>query len=133
MKMMRKTFAAGVLAAALLLTGCSNATLDTVQASAAYELTQDSPSDLVVLDIRTQEEFAEGHLEDAIMIDFYSPDFQAQLDQLDKDAPYLVYCRSGNRSAQAMPIFKSLGFQEVYEVDGGIVSWYREGLPISSS
>lgn len=87
------------------------------------------PKDLVILDVRTPEEFAEGHLDGAVMIDFYRDDFADQLTQLDPDVPYLVYCRSGNRSGQTAAIMEQLGFTDVVDVDGGILSWTEAGLP----
>lgn len=130
MKKLAQPLAAGLLAASLLLAGCSSATLETVGASSAYELTQETSSDLVVLDLRTPEEYAAGHIEDSVLIDFYSPDFQAQLDALDKDTPYLIYCRSGNRSGQTVTMMEDLGFRTVYEVEGGIVNWAGAGFPV---
>ncbi len=90
------------------------------------------PDDLVILDVRTPEEFADGHLEGAIMIDFYDDDFADQLAQLDPEVPYLLYCRSGNRSGQTATIMQELGFTDVADVDGGIVSWADAGLAIVS-
>jgi rhodanese-related sulfurtransferase len=66
------------------------------------------------------------------MVDFYADDFAAQLDTLDKDVPYVLYCNSGNRSSDAVKTMKDLGFVEVYEIDGGIVNWYDQGFPIES-
>ena len=101
-----------------------------IDPDAAYDLTLFPPEGLVALDIRTPEEFAEGHIADALMIDFYDEDFAQQLDALDKSVPYLVYCRSGNRSAQSVATFADLGFGEIYELDGGIVAWAGAGLPV---
>jgi rhodanese-related sulfurtransferase len=121
------------LAAAIAVAGCSpsEATLETVSAEAAAEVIANTP-DVVVLDIRTPEEFTEGFIEGASNIDFYRSDFAGQLDMLDKDAPYVVYCRSDNRSGDAMDVFADLGFTNVTEIDGGIVNWYESGLPIVS-
>ncbi|MFO7699234.1 MAG: rhodanese-like domain-containing protein [Acidimicrobiia bacterium] len=121
------------LAAAIAVAGCSpsGATLETVSPEAAAEVIANTP-DVVVLDIRTPEEFAEGFIEGASNIDFYRSDFAGQLDMLDKDAPYVVYCRSDNRSGDAMDVFADLGFTNVTEIDGGIVNWYESGLPIVS-
>lgn len=88
------------------------------------------PDELVILDVRTPEEFAEGHLEGATMIDFYRDDFADQIAGLDPDVPYLIYCRSGNRSGQTAALMTELGFSDVADVDGGIVSWSEGGLPI---
>lgn len=90
----------------------------------------DAPADLVVLDVRTPEEFAEGHLDGAIMVDFYAADFTDQLADLDPDVPYLLYCRSGSRSGQAAALMEELGFVDVANVDGGILAWSDAGLDV---
>lgn len=85
----------------------------------------------VVLDIRTEPEFEQGHIEDAILINYYAPDFKVKLDSLDKDKLYFVYCRSGNRSGKSLKIFKELGFKFVYELRHGIKSWVADGNKLS--
>jgi phage shock protein E len=89
-----------------------------------------APDDLVILDVRTPEEFNEGHIEGAVMIDFYRDDFSTQLAELDPDVPYVLYCRSGNRSGQTIAIMEELGFQSVQDVDGGSLAWQAAGLPL---
>ncbi len=106
--------------------------LETVSASVAAELHSNPPDNLVVLDVRTQEEFDAGHLEDATMLDFYRDDFADRLAELDPDEPYLLYCRSGNRSGQTLALMRSLGFTDVTEIDGGIDAWISAGLPTTS-
>ncbi len=82
--------------------------------------------DRVVIDIRTPEEIAEGKvIADALEIDFYDETFKHQISQLDKERTYLLNCRSGSRSAQAVQIMKDLGFLEVYDLKGGIIA-YRD-------
>lgn len=93
----------------------------------------DQPDDLVVLDVRTPEEFASGHLDGAVMIDFHRADFKEQLAELDRDVPYLLYCRSGNRSGQTRALMADLGFADVADVDGGILAWAEAGQPIVGS
>ena len=131
----RKRLIAVSVAAALAVAACGGggADYELVDAPSAFELTQDGAGEVVILDIRTPEEFAAGHIAGSVMIDFYSPDFRAQLDGLDKEAAYLVYCRSGNRSSQAIPVFEDLGFTTVSELDGGIITWAEAGLPLTSS
>lgn len=90
----------------------------------------DPPADLVILDVRTPEEFDEGHLDGAVMLDFYREDFAAALADFDPDVPYVLYCRSGNRSSQARAIMADLGFTSVDDVDGGILNWAAAGLPV---
>lgn len=110
--------------------GTATQTIELVTPAKAAEVISEAPAGLVVLDIRTAEEFNEARLADAIMVDFYAADFADQLDQLDKNVPYVMYCRTGNRSSEAIKTMKDLGFTEVYEIDGGIVNWYEQGYPI---
>ncbi|MEO1059804.1 MAG: rhodanese-like domain-containing protein [Actinomycetota bacterium] len=100
-----------------------------VSAEEGEAIRTDPPEGLVVLDVRTPEEFAEGHLEGAVMIDFYEADFADQIAELDPDVPYLLYCRSGNRSGQTAALMQELGFSDVADVDGGIIAWTDAGLP----
>jgi rhodanese-related sulfurtransferase len=106
--------------------------ISTISVDAAAAITDNPPDDLVVLDVRTPEEFAEGHLEGAVLVDFYAADFADQLAALDTDVPYLVYCRSGNRSGQALGMMEQLGFASAVDVDGGIVAWADAGLPVTT-
>jgi rhodanese-related sulfurtransferase len=96
----------------------------------ADALLSSPPPGLIVLDIRTPEEFAEGHLEGARMIDFYEPTFLADVGEIDRDAPIFIYCRSDNRSGQAVTAMVDMGFTNVTELDGGIVAWQAAGLPV---
>jgi rhodanese-related sulfurtransferase len=118
------------LVLAVLLSACSSsatALVDMVGAVEARDLVGDST---VVLDIRTPEEFAEGHIAGAFNIDYHAADFADRIGALDQEAVYLVYCRSGSRSGQAMDLFRDLGFVEVHELEGGILTWVGEGLPL---
>ncbi|CAN5653831.1 rhodanese-like domain-containing protein [soil metagenome] len=77
----------------------------------------------VILDVRTEDEFKEGHLENSQLIDFYSDNFRDELAKLDKDKEYLVYCHSGGRSGKCMNMMGELGFKNVYNMAGGILDW----------
>ncbi len=85
---------------------------------------------VVVLDVRTPAEFAEGHLARAALVNFNASDFRDQIAQFDRSAIYLVYCHSGNRSAQATAIMAQLGFVRVNELDGGIAAWQDAHGPV---
>ena len=104
--------------------------LRTVAASDAEAVIAAGGDDLVVLDIRTPEEFAEGRIDGAVNIDFYAPDFGDRLAELDPDARYVMYCRSDNRTGQTMPMLEELGFADVAEVDGGVLAWAEAGLTL---
>ena len=82
-------------------------------------------ADFVVLDVRTPEEFASGRLPGAVNVDIQVPKFQDRLAALDRGKTYLVYCRTGNRSARAIQVMKSLGFQSLYHMTEGILRWER--------
>ncbi len=79
-----------------------------------------------ILDVRTPAEFETGHLSGSINIDFRSADFESKIGSLQKDGKYLVYCRTGHRSASAMSVMKSKNFIEVYNMLGGITKWNEE-------
>lgn len=84
----------------------------------------------LILDVRTAAEVAEGHLANAVNIDIYGSDFMAKVQQLPKDREVLVYCTVGARSQQAAEILSKQGFAKVYNLDGGIVSWHRNGFEV---
>jgi rhodanese-related sulfurtransferase len=106
--------------------------IENVTPEEAFTLIQGNEGnpDFVILDVRTPEEFADGYIEDAILIDYYSDTFRDELNNLDKNKEYLIYCRSGNRSGRTLPIMEELGFQEVHDISGGIIAWTAEGLPL---
>ena len=81
----------------------------------------------VVLDVRTEDEFNEGYIANAINIDIHSgQEFIDAIENLDKNENYYVYCRSGMRSAKACEIMNQLGFENAYNLEGGITEWYGE-------
>ena len=143
-----RTIITGLAAAALLVAGCSGSESDsgaaadssasaesaagirTISAEEGAAIQAAPPESLVILDVRTAEEFAEGHLEGAVVVDFYADDFAAQLEELDPTVPYLLYCRSGNRSGQAAEIMNDLGYRDVANIDGGILAWSAAGLDV---
>ncbi len=92
-------------------------------------LLADAPAGQTLVDVRTPEEFAAGHLEGARLVDFRAPTFLDEIGRLDRDARVIVYCRTGNRSAQAVEAMVQLGFTDIVELDGGVVAWEAAGLP----
>ena len=83
--------------------------------------------DAVVLDVRTQEEIAEGCIPGALYNDIYErQEFLDRLEPLDRNKNYYVYCRSGRRSEQACAVMQSLGFKTTYNLPGGILEWNGE-------
>jgi rhodanese-related sulfurtransferase len=84
-----------------------------------------------ILDVRTPGETASGIIPGAIEMDISAANFPSSLDDLDKSKPVLVYCRSGNRSGQAMRQMSAMGFKEVYNLNGGIMAWSGSGQPLA--
>ena len=81
----------------------------------------------VLLDVRTPAEFASGHLPGAINLDFEAADFATAAAALDPGKTYALYCRSGNRSGQAMAQLRTAGFTSLYHLGGGIGAWTAAG------
>jgi len=83
-----------------------------------------------VLDVRTADEIAQGKIEGALVIDFYSPDFLDQVNQISKDQEVYVYCAVGARSEEAARMLIQQGYTKVYHLEGGSQGWSQEGLPV---
>lgn len=77
-------------------------------------------AEIIILDVRTEQEFKRGHLPNALNMDFYNPEFPTLLDQLDKEKRYLVYCQSGSRSMSALKIMREKGFPDLTNLNNGI-------------
>lgn len=87
----------------------------------------------LVLDVREEGEFRDGHIVDARHIPLGS--LEKRLEELSayKDQPVLVSCRSGHRSANACGLLKKNGFNKIYNLRGGMIAWQNAGLPVSKS
>jgi len=118
-----------LIASALLLAGCSSSStasdLSVTEFSAKI-----AEVGVITLDVRTPGEFAEGYIKGARLINFQSGNFENEIAALDKNATYAVYCRSGNRSGQAVKVMHDAGFHNVYNLNGGVIDWANAGLPL---
>jgi rhodanese-related sulfurtransferase len=131
-----------------LISGCAASTTSSSPASTAhtipavvvknltvaqtYDLIQQNKGNdkFVILDVRTPDEYASGHIAGSILIDFNAANFKDEVNKLDKDLTYLIYCRSGNRSASAAKVMVENGFKDVYNMTGGINEWQAAGYPV---
>lgn len=100
-----------------------------IEVPEAEKLLKENKS-VVVLDVRTPDEFKGGHIKGAKNVDFNSADFQKKLRSLDKKQPYLVHCASGGRSSKAREVMKGLGFESIYHLEGGMKAWEKAGKPV---
>ncbi len=87
--------------------------------------------DIQLIDVRTPEEYQEKHIHYSRNICITDKDFKERAAKLDKNRPIYVYCRSGNRSAEAAQVLKEMGFKEVYNMEGGITTWEEHGYEIN--
>ena len=104
--------------------GSNTPTYEQITAKEAKTI-MDTETDYMIIDARTEEEFAEGHIENAILIPEYEIKDRAEKELPDKDALILVYCRSGRRSKIASEELVKLGYTNVKEF-GGIIDWPYE-------
>jgi phage shock protein E len=124
---MKKVMA--LIASALLLAGCSSSSSATDLSVTEFSA-KVAEAGVITLDVRTPGEFAEGFIEGARLIDFQSGNFENEIAALDKNATYAVYCRSGNRSGQAVKVMQDAGFTNVFNMNGGVIDWANAGLPL---
>ena len=83
---------------------------------------------ILIVDVRTPEEYDAGHIENAINIDYRSDHFKDLVSELDKKQDVYVYCKVGGRSGRSAQILEELGFEKVYDLEGGIIAWEKEGF-----
>lgn len=122
-----------LLAMSILILGCvqerEDGNISPKDAFSILQENQESP-DFVLLDVRTPEEYFEEHIEDAVNIDYYAEDFKDQISALDRDKTYLIYCGSGKRGGLALELMNELGFENVFNIEGGLRSCRAEGFEI---
>jgi phage shock protein E len=115
------------LLAGLALVACSTAAIPGVRTVAAAEAVSHIDG-RTVIDVRTPAETAQGLIAGAIEMNLQAPDFRARIDELDRGGSYLLYCRIGNRSAEAAAIMRDLGFTDVID-GGGYAALMAAGAP----
>lgn len=147
-------FAAASLALTIGLSGCSSDSGGTESAAAADSSEVQGPAapleapaepvrvgvpefadviaapGVTIVDVRTPEEFAQGHIEGAVNIPVEFPDFLDRVGELDPAGTYAVYCRSGNRSQPAVAGMSSIGINGIFELESGTTGWTSEGQPL---
>jgi phage shock protein E len=109
------------------LFGCKSEPKEIVQIANVAEFKVGlSKSEVQLVDVRTAEEYHEGYIENAQLIDFYLDNFQGKIQELDKNKPVYLYCKSGNRSGKASKILSDLGFKEIVDLKGGYQAWSKQ-------
>ncbi len=105
----------------VFLVSCQSTTYETISASVAKSM-MDNDSSIILVDVRTQEEYDKEHIQDAVLLPLDSIETDADEVIPDKSAVYIIYCRSGNRSQTASELLVSLGYENIYDM-GGIIYW----------
>ncbi len=85
--------------------------------------------ELQIVDVRTEEELKGGTIDGSVNM-IYQENFEEKMQSLDKSQPVLVYCHSGRRSAECAKILQEAGFQKIYDLDGGVKQWIKDGKPL---
>jgi rhodanese-related sulfurtransferase len=114
----------------LALSGVAGSPVADVTVEQARALLEQPKADLAVLDVRTPQEFAEGHLRGAVNLNVMAANFEQQVAGLDRGKHYLIYCRTGNRSARAVQTMTRLGFTRISHMNEGIVAWQAKRFPL---
>jgi phage shock protein E len=129
---MKKAVALAVAAIASvgLLAGCSSSNEVTKKVDPVEFSEVIAQPGVIILDVRTPEEFNAGHIPNAININVADSNFSSEVSKLDKNATVAVYCRSANRSAVATDEMADLGFTDMYDMQGGIIDWEATGGPV---
>jgi rhodanese-related sulfurtransferase len=101
----------------------------TIDVTEAYQWITSDPN-FMILDLRTPEEYAQGHIAKSRLLNFYDSSFKTQLETMDRNQPYIIYCRSGARSGEAMKTMQEMGFRKVFNIKGGTLAWQAKGYPL---
>lgn len=110
-----------------------NQSTETIRPHDAFKMIEEHKDDsnLVILDVRPQNEFEIEHVPGAINLDYDGHEFKRKVEHIDKGKNYVIYCRSGVRGEYFMGIMKELGFHHVYNILGGFVGWKVSKLPLT--
>jgi rhodanese-related sulfurtransferase len=110
------------------ITACDKENIDSISVQEVDQLQQNLNQEYVIIDVRTPEEFEKGNVSGAQNVDVKSDSFKEQIGTYDRENKYIVYCRSGKRSAKAYGIMKELGFTNLLNMDGGYLKYQDEIL-----
>jgi rhodanese-related sulfurtransferase len=86
-------------------------------------ISNQSKDDYILLDVRTPDEYETERIPNAVLMNFYEPDFKDKIAELEKDKTYYVICRSGNRSGKACQMMTEMGFRDPQNMVGGMMAW----------
>ena len=122
-----------LLVVSISLTSCAQGSSakksDVVSLITPQELNE-KLGNILLIDVRTPQEFAQGHIDNAKLIDYMQADFMNKMSKLDTTKELYIYCRSGNRSGKAVRKLEAMGFPKVYDLKGGILNWNQNKMKV---
>ena len=119
-----------IIIVCLLFASCNQVEEQQVLVPQMYKQEIEKADSPQLVDVRTPDEFNEGHLEGAININYHGNKLKEQFAALDREKAVYVYCRSGGRSGKTSAILQDMGFKEVIDMKGGITKWQKEGYKV---
>jgi rhodanese-related sulfurtransferase len=120
----------GLAVMACMMSTCRSKVITSLEAGSFEETLRQTPHAQLV-DVRTPQEYAEGHLAGSVLMNIRESSFESLIRQLDKERPVFVYCRAGKRSLDAARILEKNKFKLVYNLEGGIIAWKNKGKPVA--
>ena len=121
--------ASGLVALSFAL--CAQSKVYRDVSASGFKAAMDSLPNAIILDLRTADELKAGIIPDAKQIDYFSKQFEEQIDKLDRSGIYFVYCAGGGRSGEAKDLMKEKGFACVYNLEGGFTAWKKQKMPVT--
>lgn len=106
--------------------------LPPLEAQKLIEANRDNPK-FIIIDLRSKDEFDNGHIEGAKLVHYYDTKFKRIISQLDRDMKILLYCQKGRQSPLALRALEKLRFSDMYILDGGFDEWVNAGLNVEYS
>lgn len=114
----------------IILLGCSSPSQQGIVKIDSKKLSELKESGVLVVDIRTPDEFNQGHIPGVIHLDFFDSDFINKMKEQDISKPLILHCASGGRSGKAALMLQKAGFSLIYDYSGGFSDWKSKGLKI---
>lgn len=125
---LKKIILALTLSFGLIFLNCENGNSNKAQLLEPMEFkTFLNENDVTLVDLRTPKEFNSGHIENAINVNFLSSEFEKDIQKLDTTKTIVIYCRSGNRSRKSVAKLVEAGFDDIYDLKGGVLNWKKKG------
>ena len=122
--MKRLFFLLGIVLGSVVIMSCQDPLPAKPLAKEEFKERIASLDTLQLIDVRTPEEFGEGHINHAQNVDYFKEDaFKTYFENYDREKPLFLYCRSGNRSQKAALILKEMGFENLFDLEGGYTVW----------